>query len=596
MPSGGENIIEILPSAVAGVHRMLLRVAGGGVVEAVEIPVERLATLPAGGVFAAFTLGEDRVILGPLLQRRLVDLGPPPLAALGFVSRLLDDLELLHRGGGAHGALAIEGIGVDDRSELVVRPALHLAQELSPAGDVRAVGTILAALADRAKLDAAGVPRSSLLLSGFGVDSARVGFADARAARQALAVVVRGLRVEEALASFLAGLEVRLPAPARAFQVRPVAIPRTPPGADRASEARAWLDRSLLDLQRDRVDREAKLNEEADRLTDKLFLQTAAALAAARAVAAGEPRRPERTEAETAAEAAADARRRVERAEAADRLAERVAADAEAAERREAERREAERRESERRESELVAAAAKLAADQVAESERSAAEKAEAAERREAERVAAEAEAAERKESERREAAVASAAVEAAAESERLAAVEVAELRASEHRAAVSAAETERLEAAERGAVAAAQTLAEKQAAAAERSEAVRVAAAARRVAASAPAATAVDTLASDPVPSSDSEPWQGTSDAPGEDGGSARWEGTGGVRGDPSRMNEKGPGKWTLQGRSREELAEQLPPGESRPLDLSPQPARPVGLYVVLASVAAGVLAWAVL
>ena len=586
MPSGGENIIEILPSAVAGVHRMLLRVAGGGVVEAVEIPVERLATLPAGGVFAAFTLGEDRVILGPLLQRRLVDLGPPPLAALGFVSRLLDDLELLHRGGGAHGALAIEGIGVDDRSELVVRPALHLAQELSPAGDVRAVGTILAALADRAKLDAAGVPRSSLLLSGFGVDSARVGFADARAARQALAVVVRGLRVEEALASFLAGLEVRLPAPARAFQVRPVAIPRTPPGADRASEARAWLDRSLLDLQRDRVDREAKLNEEADRLTDKLFLQTAAALAAARAVAAGEPRRPERTEAETAAEAAADARRRVERAEAADRLAERVAADAEAAE----------RRESERRESELVAAAAKLAADQVAESERSAAEKAEAAERREAERVAAEAEAAERKESERREAAVASAAVEAAAESERLAAVEVAELRASEHRAAVSAAETERLEAAERGAVAAAQTLAEKQAAAAERSEAVRVAAAARRVAASAPAATAVDTLASDPVPSSDSEPWQGTSDAPGEDGGSARWEGTGGVRGDPSRMNEKGPGKWTLQGRSREELAEQLPPGESRPLDLSPQPARPVGLYVVLASVAAGVLAWAVL
>ncbi len=34
--------------------------------------------------------------------------------------------------------------------------------------------------------------------------------------------------------------------------------------------------------------------------------------------------------------------------------------------------------------------------------------------------------------------------------------------------------------------------------------------------------------------------------------------------------MHEKGPGKWTLQGRSRDELANQLPPGEARPLDLT--------------------------
>jgi hypothetical protein len=74
------------------------------------------------------------------------------------------------------------------------------------------------------------------------------------------------------------------------------------------------------------------------------------------------------------------------------------------------------------------------------------------------------------------------------------------------------------------------------------------------------------------------------------------RWEGLGGVRGDESRMNEKGPGKWTLQGRSREELAGQLPPGESRPMDLASPPAAAgvsTWAWAVAAVAAFGLLAW---
>ena len=81
------------------------------------------------------------------------------------------------------------------------------------------------------------------------------------------------------------------------------------------------------------------------------------------------------------------------------------------------------------------------------------------------------------------------------------------------------------------------------------------------------------------------------------ESGGPPRWEGLGGVTGDPSRMNEKGPGKWTQQGRSREELAEQLPPGESRPLDLSAPPSPMAGRWPLLIGallVVGLLLAWA--
>ncbi|MBM4393494.1 MAG: hypothetical protein FJ090_20415 [Deltaproteobacteria bacterium] len=75
---------------------------------------------------------------------------------------------------------------------------------------------------------------------------------------------------------------------------------------------------------------------------------------------------------------------------------------------------------------------------------------------------------------------------------------------------------------------------------------------------------------------------------------GIARWEEAAGITGDPRRMHEKGPGKWTLQGRSMEELAEQLPPGESRVLDLGDRPAGGVPWWVVAAgAVAAAIGSW---
>ncbi|GDX81070.1 hypothetical protein LBMAG42_28810 [Deltaproteobacteria bacterium] len=798
MPVGDANVIEILPSAVPGVRRMLLRSDAGAIVEAVELTNDRLAALPAGGMFSAFEVRGPLAILGPPLQRRLAELHPPPLVVLGLLVRLLDDLELLHRGGGAHGALALDGIGVDERGQLVVRPVLHVAQELSALADIRAVGGILAALADRPKLEAAGVARAALLLSGLGVGSPRAGFADARAARQALAVVVRGLRVEDTRDSFLAASGVSLPRPPSGFRSRPVEVvaqaSATGSGA-RAAEARAWLDRSMTELQTARFGREATLDVEAERLSEALRRQTETTLNAARAVAEGEAERLVRSSARpppamlfvgagvrptmrlaeapgaalaeeagdeeeetldaasadgaalaglgpesvieaggapdggdsraesayerdaairadavaeaerhreqeariAAAEAeiaaAAAARHEAERVEgeraaawdaaeaaaaaaayAAGVEAERAAAEAarleaEEAVRIEGEKIEAERAAVERAETERAAAeAARIEAERAAaeaarieaeraeaeaariEAERAAAEAARIeAERLEAERPAAEEEearaaqqaawtAAEREAAEEAARIVAEeaersererAAAEAArAEAARMEAEESARLHAEQsERAAAARADAEAAAAAEAAARIQAERLAAAAAEEAERrerahaaaAEAARLAAeaerrdaeqraseAARREAERAEVEDAGHTArkpaprarASEPEPDPDPEAWPDHPDGVSDDaerGGVARWEGLGGVRGDPARMNEKGPGKWTSQGRSREELAEQLPPGESRPMDMSPPEGEGsrLGIYIAVGGAVALALAW---
>jgi hypothetical protein len=82
MPPGDLNVIEALPCTAPGVQRHLVRTEGGQIVEAVTLPEGRLEHLPRGGVFAPVSLASGRVLLGPPLQRRLVEGEVPPLAVL----------------------------------------------------------------------------------------------------------------------------------------------------------------------------------------------------------------------------------------------------------------------------------------------------------------------------------------------------------------------------------------------------------------------------------------------------------------------------------------------------------------------------------
>ena len=285
MSAGDLTVLEALPCPVPGVQRHLVRTASGQIVEAVTLPEGRLEMLPRGGVFAPVTVAAGRVLLGAPLTRRLGELHPPPLAVLGLFSRILDDLDVLHREGGAHGALALEGMGVDESGAFRVRPVFHLAGELSPAADVRALGQVLVALAPADRLLAAGMARAAFFLSGLAVDGGRLGFPDGRAARQALAVATRGLPIAAACTAFLEGAGARRPAPAQALRTRPVSVAPPPDRAARTADARAWLDRSLDDARTVRFDRERAIADETERLSAELVAATEATLAAARAVA-----------------------------------------------------------------------------------------------------------------------------------------------------------------------------------------------------------------------------------------------------------------------------------------------------------------------
>lgn len=545
MVAGELTVLEALPCPAEGVERHLVRTPGGVIVEAVTLPAGRVEMLPQGGVFAPVTLSAGRVLLGAPLTRRLVELQPPPLAVLGLFSRILDDLELLHREGGAHGALAAEGFGVDETGTFRVRPAFHLGGELSPAGDVRALGRALATFCKLESLLAAGVPRAAQLYSGMATEGGRLGFADARAARQALAVVTRGASISQAATSFLADVGARFPPAAASFRTRPVSVAPPADRAARTADARAWLDRSMDEARVARFGRERAIEEESERLAASLVASTEATLTAARAVAAHE--------------AAQLARRTVTQAPAAFWVGagSRAAAPLPAPTPLGAP--------IEDDESVLDAASAEggsmmgfadtesFVSVEAAEARAAAIEEArrlaEAAARVAAAEAAAEAAAAE---------AAARAADEAAAEAARMAREEAARVAAeatAREEAARIAAEAE----AARVAQAAAREEAARTAArdAAAREEAAREEAARDEAARSA----ARDEAAPSPPAEFDDESYAAAT---------PKWEGLGGVRGDESRMHEKGPGKWTLQGRSREELAANLPPGESRPMDLS--------------------------
>ncbi len=686
MPSADPVVLETLPSEVAGVRRLLLRGDRGGVVEALELPPGRAEQVPQGGIFAAFAFDGTRILLGPPLARRLSELRPSPLAVLGVALRLLEDLETLHRVGGVHGGIAADGVGVDELGCLRVRPALHLARDLSPQGDVAALGAVVLGLVKPEALEAAGVKHARSWLSGVGAGG-RVGFPDARAARQALSAATRGLDAQGAATTFLEASGVKIPAVARELRVRPVPTSAPEPGpaaassssraiAARVADARRWIDEAASAVQEERFVRESRIDQQVAALSRELHERTDRAVEAARALSTAEaehlvratPTRAmlfvheghhrqaalptaeppeiqenEASEADSAAIEAPEAEsvddeRSVDSAmgmkvgvPGGDALVESVhrSETADVPEVQPPGARGAGEEEAGAAVEDAVAAEARAAERVVAEeAARVAAEERALEEARAAERVAAE-EAA-RVAGEERAAEVRQAEEEAAriAAAERAAAERAAEERVAAERATAEAARIAAEERAQAARIAEEErAAAESQAQAARVAEEERLAADARaqaeaariaedeRAAAGAPAAG--ETVPPSPLPLAGEggrRPGEGSArskaahddaekpdpaeqfpdDDPDSRPGIARWEGAVGVTGDASRMHEKGPGKWTLQGRSMEDLAEQLPPGEARALDMSTERRAPVPwAWVAGGAVALGGLAW---
>ncbi len=244
--------VQILPSSAPDVRRVLTRDIDGRPVEVLEVPEARAAAMPRGGVFGPFTNDGGRMVLGAPLARTVASLRPDPAVICALFLRILRDLELLHAQGGAHGAIHADAIGVTNDGFFLVRPALHLVGPPTDAPSAFAADVLLVGTAfDRVATDAvAAAPKLRHWLAGCGVAGVRIGFADAREARQALYAAARRLPLDDALAAWLAANAVSLPADPVAFTVAP-AVP-TPPRPDMARAARHWVERELARLRTER--------------------------------------------------------------------------------------------------------------------------------------------------------------------------------------------------------------------------------------------------------------------------------------------------------------------------------------------------------
>ncbi|HND32173.1 MAG TPA: glycosyltransferase family 9 protein, partial [Myxococcota bacterium] len=210
--------------------------------EVVLVSSDRSAMLPTGGVFSPLRREPGRIDLGPPLLQRLADLEPEPVVALSLAERVLQDLELLHRLGGAHGAIDLDGWGFDDAGYFRVRPVFRADQELSQEADIRAVAGAIAALVTPEALEFAGFTQAKVWFQSLG--SSRLG--DARSVRQGLVALIGRRPIQEPLQEFLVRVGGQLPPLARSFDVVPVVAPRQDVRLnqrDRAqTDARLWVE------------------------------------------------------------------------------------------------------------------------------------------------------------------------------------------------------------------------------------------------------------------------------------------------------------------------------------------------------------------
>lgn len=227
--------------------------------EVVLVPSDRSAMLPTGGIFSPLRREPGRVDLGPPLLQRLADLEPEPVVALALAERVLQDVELLHRLGGAHGAIDLDGWGFDDAGYFRVRPIFRADQELSQDADIRAVAAAVSALVTPEALEFAGFAQAKVWFQSLG--SSRLG--DARSVRQGLVAMIGRRPVQEPVREFLARVGGQLPPLARSFDVVPVVAPRPDQRLnqrDRAqTDARLWVEAERQRMAAEREQRRAAL-------------------------------------------------------------------------------------------------------------------------------------------------------------------------------------------------------------------------------------------------------------------------------------------------------------------------------------------------
>jgi hypothetical protein len=227
--------------------------------EVVLVPSDRSAMLPTGGVFSPLRREPGRIDLGPPLVQRLADREPEPVVALALAERVLQDVELLHRLGGAHGAIDLDGWGFDDAGYFRVRPVFRADQELSQEADIRAVASAISALVTPEALEFAGFTQAKVWFQSLG--SARLG--DARSVRQGLVALIGRRPVQQPLQDFLSRVGGQLPPLARSFDVVPLVAPRPDVRLnqrDRAhTDARLWVEAERQRIAAEREQRRAAL-------------------------------------------------------------------------------------------------------------------------------------------------------------------------------------------------------------------------------------------------------------------------------------------------------------------------------------------------
>ncbi len=248
-------MLPMSPDALYARTQESLRRSG----EVVLVPSDRSAMLPTGGVFSPLRREPGRVDLGPPLLQRLADLEPEPVVALALAERVLQDVELLHRLGGAHGAIDLDGWGFDDTGYFRVRPIFRADQELSQDADIRAVAAAISALVTPEALEFAGFTQAKVWFQSLG--SARLG--DARSVRQGLVALIGRRPIQEPLQEFLKRVGGQIPPLARSFDIVPVVAPRPDVRTnqrDRAqTDARLWVEAERQRMATEREQRRAAL-------------------------------------------------------------------------------------------------------------------------------------------------------------------------------------------------------------------------------------------------------------------------------------------------------------------------------------------------
>ena len=238
-PFAGYTLISRLSSVSDGIERWRAegRAGAGEVYVGPRDLVLRATNLPGWGPFSRVETGarSDRwfAVVPGRIEENLEQLADrlTPGACLALAWHIAAALAEVHEQGGAHGALHPQHIGLDERGNLTIRPALGASLLADPDPDATAQATDcfqFAAILDTLDVAQAGDPALALLMNGLSRDRSRLRMQPGRAIRQTLTAILQrhpawtDRLVEELGASWKPG-----PLPRAPVQDRPAA-PRHP--------------------------------------------------------------------------------------------------------------------------------------------------------------------------------------------------------------------------------------------------------------------------------------------------------------------------------------------------------------------------------